>query len=441
MADRSLRVSDNKRFLIRPDGSPFFYLADTAWELFHRCDRGEADFFLTDRAKKGFTVIQAVALAERNGLRDPNPYGHLPLENEDPTRPVEAYFQHLDYVVDKANSLGMFVGLLPTWGDKFNNRKWGIGPEVFTPANARTYGQFLGRRYRDRDVIWIVGGDRPLDTDVHADIIRAMAEGLRAGDGGRHLITFHPSGGETSARYVHAEPWLDFHMIQSGHIRDRANYDMIDRDYRLLPTRPCMDAEPGYEDHPNSFNPDRGWLDQHDVRKSLYWCLFAGGHGYTYGCHDIWQFWQPGRDPINWARTPWKDAVHLPASGQVQHARWLLESRPYTTRIPDQSLLKSDNGRPEDHVRCTRDADGSYAMVYVPSSQRVKVDLTKVGKPGGKVAAWWYNPRTGEPSRAGELDNAAPAEFYTPNTDQTGRDWVLVLDDAVKHFPPPGTLK
>ena len=31
-----LKVSENKRFLVTADGKPFFYLGDTAWELFHR---------------------------------------------------------------------------------------------------------------------------------------------------------------------------------------------------------------------------------------------------------------------------------------------------------------------------------------------------------------------------------------------------------------------
>ena len=30
------RVSDNRRFLLDQFGKPFFYLGDTAWELFHR---------------------------------------------------------------------------------------------------------------------------------------------------------------------------------------------------------------------------------------------------------------------------------------------------------------------------------------------------------------------------------------------------------------------
>ncbi|RYY22271.1 MAG: DUF4038 domain-containing protein, partial [Chitinophagaceae bacterium] len=64
-----LQVSENQRFLVTKDGKPFFWLGDTAWELFHRLSREEADTYLKNRADKGFTVIQAVALAELDGLR------------------------------------------------------------------------------------------------------------------------------------------------------------------------------------------------------------------------------------------------------------------------------------------------------------------------------------------------------------------------------------
>ncbi|MCB0841572.1 MAG: DUF4038 domain-containing protein, partial [Bacteroidetes bacterium] len=129
-----LKVSENGRFLSKEDGTPFFYLGDTAWELFHRLNREEATEYLRNRAEKGFTVIQAVVLAEIGGLYIPNPYGHLPLENLDPTRPIEAYFEHVDFIVDQAERLGLYIGMLPTWGDKVN-KKWGAGPEIFNPEN------------------------------------------------------------------------------------------------------------------------------------------------------------------------------------------------------------------------------------------------------------------------------------------------------------------
>lgn len=60
-----LRVSENNRYLVGENGTPFFWLGDTAWELFHRLDGEEATRYLEDRAGKGVTVIQAVVLAER----------------------------------------------------------------------------------------------------------------------------------------------------------------------------------------------------------------------------------------------------------------------------------------------------------------------------------------------------------------------------------------
>ena len=76
-----LHVSPNQRFLTTADGKPFFWLGDTAWELFHRLTREEAEFYLERRQRQGFNAVQTVALSEFDGLRLPNPYGHLPLLN------------------------------------------------------------------------------------------------------------------------------------------------------------------------------------------------------------------------------------------------------------------------------------------------------------------------------------------------------------------------
>ena len=51
-----LRVSDNGHFLQYIDGTPFFYQGDTAWELFHRLTREEADRYLQNRADKGYNL-------------------------------------------------------------------------------------------------------------------------------------------------------------------------------------------------------------------------------------------------------------------------------------------------------------------------------------------------------------------------------------------------
>src|SRR5688500_10813769 len=80
-----IQVSENHRFLEKTDGTPFFWLGDTDWEMFHRLTRDEAREFIDLRSEQGYNVLQAVALAEFNGIREPNRYGDYPLNNEDPT--------------------------------------------------------------------------------------------------------------------------------------------------------------------------------------------------------------------------------------------------------------------------------------------------------------------------------------------------------------------
>ena len=94
-----LKVSDNERFIVTADNKPFFWLGDTAWELFHRLNRDEATVYLENRASLRFNVIQAVVLAELNGLTESNAYGQLPFVKRDPLKPNEAYFEHVDWVV------------------------------------------------------------------------------------------------------------------------------------------------------------------------------------------------------------------------------------------------------------------------------------------------------------------------------------------------------
>lgn len=443
-----LKVSDNQRFLITPDGQPFFWLGDTAWELFHRLNREQAEQYLDNRAKLGFNVVQAVALAELDGLNDPNPYGHRPLLDNDPTRPnvkdgpANDYWDHVDFIVQAANQRGIYVGLLPTWGDKWN-KAWGVGPVIFTPENAETYGEWLGRRYKDAGVIWIVGGDRAVENDRHREIITRMALGLRRGDGGTHLITFHPTGGNGSAQYFHAAEWLDFNMRQNGHVTEfTGRYDQTRVDYDRTPVKPVLDGEPIYEDHPVSFDAKKlGHSTAADVRRPIYWDVFTGAFGHTYGHHSVWQMWSTNKPPINNPLMPWSEAILQPGAAQMQHAKHLMLSRPFVTRVPDDSIIVTDRvptsvpGAGRYRFVATRDADGSYGMVYVPVGRKFKVRMDKVTGP--KVNAWWFNPRDGEATAFGEFPNIGEREFTPPDNGEQ-LDWVLVLDDAAREYPRPG---
>lgn len=444
-----LMVSTNGHFLVQADGRPFFYLGDTAWELFHRLNREDADRYLKDRASKGFTVIQAVAIAEFDGHTDPNAYGHLPLTNLDPTQPAvqegpqNDYWDHVDYIVKKAGSLGLTIGFLPTWGRYWHDKTADRTP-LFNETNAAVYGEWLGRRYREQAIIWILGGDRSVDNDGQKAILRAMACGLRKGDGGNHLITFHPPGGGTSSKWFHDEDWLDFNLRQNGHQSEfTGRYDQTRLDYDRTPAKPVIDGEPIYEDHPVSFNAKNlGHSIAADVRRPFYWDLFSGACGHTYGHHSVWQMYAPGRKGINSPLLPWTEAIDQPGAMQMIFGRRLIESRPILTRIPDDSMIveaEAKTAMPGAGTRrfvATRDESGSYAMVYAPIGRRFKVRMDKISGP--RVQAWWFNPRDGQATAIGVFPNSGEREFNPPSPGEF-LDWVLVLDDAAKKYPAPGS--
>jgi hypothetical protein len=450
-APARLQVSDNKRFLITSDGSPFFYLGDTAWELFHRLSREQADRYLQDRAAKGFTVIQAVALAELQGHSDPNAYGHLPLTDLDPAKPATKdganndYWDHVDYIVAKANSLGLTVGFLPTWGSLWHDKIKDDKP-LFTRQNAQDYGEFLGKRYKDAALIWVLGGDRKVENDEQKEVIRAMARGLKRGDGGSHLMTFHPPGGAGSAQWFHEDDWLDFNMRQNGHVVEfNGRYEATAADYARTPVKPVIDGEPVYEDHPVSFKAkELGHSVAADVRRPLYWDLFSGACGHTYGHHSVWQMYDKGRKPINGPLMPWHEAIDQPGAAQMQHGRRLLESRPFLTRMPDDSIVvpaevaTSVPGAGTRRYVATRDAEGTYAMVYLPVGRAfcARMDVIK----GPAVKAWWFNPRDGKSVAIGEYANSGKRSFTPPDKGEQ-LDWVLVLDDASKNYGAPGETR
>jgi hypothetical protein len=161
-----LKVTPNGHYLQYEDGTPFFWLGDTGWELFHRLTIQEIARYLDNRKSKGFNVIQAVILAELDGVHSSNKYGDYPLINNNPDKPNEKYFRLVDTVVVMAAKRGITMALLPAWGDKVTLKYGGKGPVIFDTANAYRYGKYLGNRYKNaNNIIWILGGDRPPQDD------------------------------------------------------------------------------------------------------------------------------------------------------------------------------------------------------------------------------------------------------------------------------------
>ena len=420
-----LKISADHRYLLTSDDKPFFWLGDTAWELFHRLSMEEAEKYLENRAAKGFTVIQAVILAELDGLNTPNFYGNRPLEGNDPGRPVEAYFRHVDRIVDKANALGLTMALLPTWGDKWN-KKWGVGPEIFTPSNARVFGKFLGNRYRSKNLVWVLGGDRNCEEEEDYIINRELAKGLREGDGGRNLISYHPQGGSSSSDFFREADWIDFHMSQTGHTTESRNYTFNIKHRKIQPLKPHLDGEPRYEDHPDRFDPARyGWMDAFDARQCGYWSMLSGAFGHTYGNHNIWQFNSQKFKSVSWARTHWTVAMEHPGAFQMGLMRRFFESIPWQQLEYNPELIMSPNPEGPKYKMAALTRDGRWMVVYIPFGDTTGIKTE--GLRGTRLRASWFNPRDGTKTDAGEFDKK-PVQTFLPPSIGRGSDYVLLLE-------------
>lgn len=436
-----LKVSEDGHFLINEDGTPFFYLGDTAWEIFYRLSRDEADEYLSNRAEKGFTVIQVVALCGGTAIDNPNAYGDLPLKDRDPMQPNEAYFKLVDYVVDKSEELGLYVGMLPTWGNYWSSDNKG-GP-IFTQENARSFGRFLGKRYIDKPIIWILGGDNSIKNDKEHSIIEAMALGLKEGDGGNHLITFHPIGPAFSSDYFHHAEWLDFNMYQSSHgAHDHDNGLFAEHDYSLVPAKPTIDGEARYETLPVAFyftgfnRLDR--FDDYDCRQAAYWSILAGACGHTYGHNSIYQMWTPNRKPGLSAAIPWYEALDNPGAFQMGLVRKLFESRPFQKLIPNKSIIKDGPMSGSGKIRAEVARDSSFAIIYSPRGENFTLDKRMIS--GTVITEIWFDPRYGIASKILSSDTRG-IQTYTPPTSGRGNDWVLIIENADLNFPLPGTAK
>jgi hypothetical protein len=438
----SLKISENKHYIVDENKNPFFWLGDTGWLLFKKLNREDAERYLEDRKQKGFKVIQVMVLHDINNAF--NVYVDSALINRDITNPLKTegssfsnqssydFWDHVDYIIKLAEEKGLYMALV-LWGSNVKNN-------AITPEQATIFGQWIANRYKNRsNIIWLNGGDT--FGDKFTEVWQALGKAINSADQ-NHLQTFHPRGRMQSSMWFHNEDWLDFNMIQSGHRRydqddtelnyGEDNWRYIETDYNLKPTKPTLDGEPSYEGIPQGLHDTLQpfWNDD-DVRRYAYWSVFAGACGFTYGHNAIMQFYKSGeKDPPAYgAKIYWKEALNAPGAKQMKYLKELMLSKPYLERIPDQSLIAKEQGEKYDYLIATRGE--SYAFIYTYTGRIIPVQMGIIK--GDKAKASWFNPRNGELKKIGEFENNGIQEFMPPGGLMNGNDWVLVLDSILQN--------
>lgn len=436
-----LQVSPDGHFLQHADGTPFFYLADTAWMVVNKMTVEEARQLFADRAAKGFTVIQSLIFRDMFVPNSPNVHGVRPFASEADMYAAKLNPEWLDWVLritQMAAEHGLVMAWLPTWGDKWTEHTNSAGPVIFDKdSKAEAYGRDLSEALGACDnVIWVLGGDSNIETPAQADIIRAMARGLRSGASRGRLITFHPGGGNTSATFNN-EDWLDIKTFQSGHERlNTPNYRQIATFYNTPPTKPCLDIEPNYEWAPvgwsrqNPIEPEhRAFFNDYDVRRSYYRSVLAGTTGFSYGCEPIRQIYRPGDRSHAWdgrGIQTWAEGLAAPGSSQLHLLKRLLLDRSYFTRIPDGGLLReldnAGNDHPVAHIAVARCSAGGYILVYMPIRQMLAIDTSVL--PAKRLRIAVYDPEACVCQRTFEIDN----EGLFRHIPSRRMDTLLVID-------------
>jgi hypothetical protein len=436
---QQLRISANKRFFQTADGKPFFWLGDTGWLLFVKCNREDAVHYLETRKRQGFNVVQVMVLHDMNNTK--NVYGDSALIDEDVSKPnVTAgnnfrnekeydYWDHVDFIVNEAAKRGIYMAMVPVWGSNVKGGK-------VNAKQGEAYARFLANRYKSKkNIIWLNGGD--VKGTEGMEVWKVIGPTLKKYDN-QHLVTYHPRGRTSSSDWFHHDSWLDFNMFQSGHknyLQDTSsnetnhygedNWKFVDVDYKLKPVKPTLDGEPSYENIPQGLHDSLQprWTAA-DIRRYAYWSVFAGGAGFTYGENATMQFNKMGDWTANYGvTTSWKETIKSEGATQMIHLKELLLSKTYLDRVPAQELV-IDSGERYDRVAATR--GNAFALFYVYNGRIFKVDMARLRFTPSK--ANWFSPKTGkQQSVAGDKINDAGA-FDPPGDKENGNDWVLILE-------------
>lgn len=428
-----LVVSDHGRFLMQENGEPFFWLGDTGWLLFSRLNKKEAEYYLEVRRQQGYNVIQVMGIHD---LPIKNVYGSEPFIDNNVEKPLllndpahKGYWEHVDDIIKIAEQKGLYLAIVPVWGSVVKAGKVSV-------KQAEAYGTWLGKRYcNNPNIIWLNGGD--IRGDVYPEVWDALAQSIKAVDK-NHLMTFHPFGRTQSSTWFHNRNWLDFNMFQSGHRRydqmgkdednlfGEDNWRFVKIDYTKQPPKPTIDGEPSYELIPQGLHdPSEPWWQAADVRRYAYWSVFAGAFGHTYGHSSVMQMHSKDRPVGDYgAKKYWDEAIFDEGAKQMQYLKNLILAYPFFTRIPDQSVLASEQGERYERVVITRGDDYLFAYTYTGRQFDLHMGVIQ----GKQVKGFWYDPRTGVRTELGVLKNSGTASFDPPGKHVDGNDWVLILE-------------
>jgi hypothetical protein len=386
--------------------------------LLSKLTREETAVYLKNRSENGFNTIQVTLLPWK--VEEVNRYGEPAfLNNNYFIRPNEKYFEHVDWVLKKANEYGIQLSINVFW----LRNNW---CEHTTVDNARIFGNYVAKRFLEHpNIMWYIGGD--INPDGYMDQQKALAETIHSIDY-RHLQSSHcgrysDGTSSSSSMLYHREPWHDFNMAycyDPSHSPRLDPYALVQfiHAYNLKPVKPVILGESFYEEIKYSFKDTTESLRA--IRMSPLWGLTSGITGHAVGHGKIFPF-----------TNGWQKAMDDPNSLMVKNLAKLIGEIEWWTLVPDQGQEVAVNGYGNfggaHYISLAFDPEGKLAVAYFPHQGKLTVDLSKFSGPAN---ARWFDPVNGNVIPiASTLPNKGTYVFSPPGLNSGGaQDFLLILE-------------
>lgn len=375
--------------LTHSDGTPFFWLACTAWNGALKSTDQEWDQYLDHRVKNHYNAIQLVTTQWRGCDRSSS--GLVAFEGSGRISINPEFFRLIDKKIDRVNEFGMVAVPVLLWALQSGSGRE-LNPGYYLPDDqAILLAKYIVARYGGNHVVWFVGGDGNYTGTYEQrwkTIGRAVFDGRHQG-----LVAQHPQGRSWIGEVYKDEPWLDIVGYQSSHSNAEGTVNWITKGpvsqmWNRLPARPLINLEPNYEEI-------RTTITGKDVRNACYWSLFATPvAGITYGANGIWPWLREGEKILNHSDAPWTSSwsksINLPGSIQMGYLAQFFKRFRWWELFPAQELLIKQPGDEQfNHfVSLVKTVDNKIILGYLPV--RTTIEIRKPAEFSYKVE--WFDP-------------------------------------------------
>lgn len=406
-----LKISNDGRYIIHDDGTPFLWMGDTCWTASTSVNQSDWQTYINNRIAKHFTLAQVLCSVYAHFMRTQDTSGNAPFVGEGITRWNPSFWQGYEQKIEYANQQGIVVFVVGSYNP--------LGADQLpSSSDVKRFGRNLAARLFGSFVIFSPALDLSAEKTKIAlcdEVGNAVNEVTSV-----HLITQHPGTPWRSVKNTVAETffnrsYLDFSANQTGHNAGALDWcygNAINWNvslYNRMPHKPVINIEAFYD------NVVRGTTKagDKDARGLGYLSWLSGSLGYTYGEGNI------AVDSVNFQ--DWIPAMDDDSAFQMKYMHDFFDSMSWWTLRPAHSMIKNQATVNTKKMALAKSDTGDLAVAYLPDNNSIKI---KMGGFPAEMTGKWFNPTSNQYKEiTGIIPNSGTYTFSRPSAG----DWLLLL--------------